>query len=301
METQVIRQQPVKLFFFNNYETLFWIRKFFDYFLFSSIYISLCAVIMTWQSSHLLHLTISKDYYWFVFFATICSYNFHWYLTPQSSHSAERTDWSLHHKNTHLIFYFAGVIGSVIFFYTLRQHWFALFFATLLTFLYSAPKIPLPYFRFLKQVAIGKTIFLTTVWTYVTTILPVFIAGLHFNHETKWFAASRFFLIYGICILFDYRDRAEDKKEGIRTMVNYFDETGVARLFVFSIIAFIVFTISLLFSGVSILAVLTLVMPGIILFLIYHQVKDNNSDYLYYFVLDGLMMLSALLMAILPI
>jgi 4-hydroxybenzoate polyprenyltransferase len=256
---------------------------------------------MTWQSSHLLHLTISRDYYWFVFFATICSYNFHWYLTPHSITSAERTRWSLDHKNAHLIFYFAGVIGSLIFFYKLRQHWFALFFATLLTFLYSAPKIPLPYFRFLKQVAIGKTIFLSTVWTYVTAILPVFIAGQHFNHEMKWFAASRFFLIYAICILFDYRDRIGDKEEGIRTMVNYFDEPSVNRLFVFSVIAFVVFTIGLLFSGVSVLAVFVLIIPGIILFYIYSLAKNSQSDYLYYFVLDGLMMLSALLMAVLPI
>jgi 4-hydroxybenzoate polyprenyltransferase len=256
---------------------------------------------MTWQSSYLLRLTISKDYYWFVFFATICSYNFHWYLTPRGETLAERTRWSLEHKNTHLIFYFAGVIGSLIFFYKLREHWFALFFATLLTFLYSAPKIPLPYFRFLKQVAIGKTIFLTVVWTYVTAILPVFIGGQHFNHEMKWFAASRFFLIYGICILFDYRDRTYDKEEGIRTMVNYFDENGVNRIFVFSILAFVIFTIGLLFSGVSVLIVLVLIIPGIVLYSIYPKAKNNNSDYLYYFVLDGLMMLSALLMAILPI
>lgn len=258
---------------------------------------------MTWQSSHVLHIPFSADYYWFVFFATICSYNFHWYLTPQVKGATKRMLWSVQHKSIHLVFYFAGVIGSVIFFYKLRDHWFALFFATLLTFLYSAPKIPLPYFRFLKQVAIGKTIFLATVWTYVTTILPLFISGLlhHFNHQMKWFAASRFFLIYGICILFDYRDRAGDKQQGIRTLVNYFDEGMVNRLFIFSFIAFIIFTLSLLFSGVSLLTVLILIIPGIILVAIYNQAKKNDTDYFYYFILDGLMVLSALMMAILSI
>jgi 4-hydroxybenzoate polyprenyltransferase len=186
----------------------------------------------------------------------------------------------------------------LIFFYELREHWFALLFATLLTFLYSAPKIPLPYFRFLKQVAVGKTIFLTTVWTYVTAILPVFIAGLHFNHQMKWFAASRFFLIYGICILFDYRDRADDKEGGLRTLVNYFDETAVNRLFRFAFIAFIFFSCGLLLGGFSILTVLLIILPGIILYLLYPKAKKSDSDYLYYFILDGLMMLSALLMAI---
>lgn len=253
---------------------------------------------MTWQSSHLLNLSISADYYWFVFFATLCSYNFHWYLTPHSLHAGKQISWSAHHKNTQALLYFAGVIGSVIFFYKLRQHWFALFFATVLTFLYSAPKIPLPFFRFLKQVAIGKTIFLTAVWTYVTAILPVFIAGLHFNHAMKWFSASRFFLIYCICILFDFRDRDDDKEEGIRTMVNYFEEPGVDRLFVLSFFSFIIFTAGLLFTGVPLLTVLILIIPGILLFSIYRHAKKNVSDYLYYFVLDGLMMLSALLMII---
>lgn len=256
---------------------------------------------MTWQSGYVLQLPIPDDLYWFVFFATICSYNFHWYLTPQSQFSTERTRWSLQHKNTHLLFYFAGVIGALIFFYKLREHWFALFFATLLTFLYSAPKIPLPYFRFLKQVAIGKTLFLTTVWTYVTAMLPVFIASQHFNHAMKWFSASRFFLIYSICILFDYRDRTDDRQDGIRTLVNYFDETVVNRLFVFSIVAFIFFTLGLLFTGTSLISVLILIIPGIVLFSIHKMAKHSTSDYLYYFVLDGLMVLSALLMAILPI
>ncbi len=265
---------------------------------------------MTWQSAHLLLIRVPLDYYWFVFFATICSYNFHWYLTPLSQLPSERIIWTFHNKNTHLILYFAGVIGSVFLFYKLRQHWLALSFSVILTFLYSAPKIPLPYFRFLKQVAIGKTIFLTTVWTYVTTILPIIISGQHyfndpkphyFNHEMKWFAASRFFLVYAICILFDYRDRTDDQKEGIRTLVNYFDEGMVNRLFVFSLIAFGIFTLALLTAGLSLISLLILLFPGVLLSGIYQRSKHSQSDYLYYFVLDGLMMLSALVMAILSI
>jgi 4-hydroxybenzoate polyprenyltransferase len=255
---------------------------------------------MTWQSSYLLGLDVSWDYYWFVFFATLCSYNFHLYLTPAvSHHTAERSRWSGRHKNTQLLFYFAGVVGALVFFFKLKNHWFALFFAMLLTFLYSAPKIPLAYFRFLKQVAVGKTIFLTAVWTYVTAILPVLISGeKHFTHEMKWFAASRFFLIYGICILFDYRDREDDREEGLRTLVNYFDETAISRLFRFAFIAFIFFTCGLLISGVPVLTVIFIIIPGIILLFLFQLAKKSASDYLFYFVLDGLMMLSGLLMAL---
>lgn len=278
------------------------LRKIFNFFLFSSIYISLCSVLMTWQTSHVLGLSYSYDFFWFVFFASICSYNFHWFLTPLSHKSPDRVQWTHDHKNAHLLFYFAGVIGSLIFFIKLREHWLALLFATFITFLYSAPKIPLPYFRFLKQVAIGKTTFLTMVWTYVTAIMPVFIANVpHFDHQMKLFAASRFFLIYGICILFDYRDRDDDRDEGIRSMITYLDEKGVNRLFLFSLIAFALFTLGLLFTGFSLLSVIVLLVPGFILAFLYPYAKRNFSDYLYYFVLDGLMMLSGLLMLILPI
>ena len=280
------------------------LRKIFDFFLFSSLFISLCAVVMVYQTYQLLiYEQPSATLLLFIFFSTVCSYNFHWWLTPTSVHSSQRIYWAQQHKGLHLFLYIIGLVACVIFFFLLRKHWLAIAFGGILTFLYSAPKIPLPYFRFLKQVAIGKTIFLTTVWTYVTAILPVFVSGLlhHYNHEMKWFAASRFFLIYAICIVFDFRDRADDKLEGIRTMVNYFDETGVNRLFIFSIIAFFIFTTILHFSGMSLITVLILMIPGIILFSIYNKAKYSVSDYLYYFVLDGLMMLSALLMAILSI
>jgi len=84
----------------------------------------------------------------------------------------------------------------------------------------------------------------------------------------------------------------------VRTLVNYFDETAVGRLFGFALMAFFLFTCCLLFSGVSALTVSIILLPGFILFFIFPAAKKSNSDYLYYFALDGLMMLSSLLLAI---
>ena len=49
----------------------------------------------------------------------------------------------------------------------------------------------------------------------------------------------------------------------------------------------------LLINSLGNLQVMALVVPGIILSLLYYPSKRNFSDYLYYFILDGLMMLSA--------
>jgi len=254
---------------------------------------------MVYQTSYLLfHSLPPFSLIAFVFFSTICSYNFHWFLTPNSVTLSARSKWTQKHKQLHLILYSTGLAGSVFYFFMLREHWMALAFAGFVTFLYSAPKLPQTFFRELKHVAIGKTIFLSFVWMFVTTMLPVFIAGKTFKIEHLIFACSRFFLVYSICIIFDYRDREDDKKEGIRSMITYFSEKSINHLFIISIILFATFTVSLYWFHYTSSTVLILLLPGIIVASLYKHSKNNFSDYLYYFVLDGMMMFSALLMLI---
>jgi 1,4-dihydroxy-2-naphthoate octaprenyltransferase len=257
---------------------------------------------MVYQTCYLFRLPVSLPLLFFTFFATICSYNFHWYLTPDFPSDSQRVNWSKHHKTLHLALYFTGVIGSLVSFFFIYTHWLALLIATGITFLYSAPKVPFPFFRFLRKIAVGKTIFLATVWTYVTAVLPVFISGSVFGGPAILFAFSRFFLIYAICILFDFRDREEDKASGIRSLITLLSERGIDRLFILSVFLFLLFTVSLFFfHPLSPVAELALLIPGAILCSLYSYAKQHFTDFLYYFVLDGLMMLSALLLLVLPI
>jgi 4-hydroxybenzoate polyprenyltransferase len=275
------------------------LKKIFDFFLFSSLFISLCAVVMVYQTYQLLiYDEPSSTLLLFIFSSTFCSYNFHWWLTPTSVHSSERISWAQKHKGLHLFLYISGLIACIIFFFLLRQHWLAIAFGGLLTFLYSAPKLPQTFFKSLKKVAIGKTIFLSFVWMYVTTLLPLFASGTALNVKSILFAVSRFFLIYSICILFDYRDRDDDKKEGIRSMITYFNEQGIDRLFAISLIIFAATTIALHLFNFTITDIIMLLIPGIIVAILYPKAKASYSDYLFYFILDGLMMLSALLMLV---
>ena len=186
---------------------------------------------MAYQTLQLLGLDINYDYLAFVFFASLCSYSFHWWLTPYSISEKIRMQWMRRNKYIHEIFFFIGLTGSAILYFRLKEHAIWIIIAVVLTFLYSAPKIPFPAFRILKRIAIGKTIFLAFVWMYVTTALPLFISGANWQWREILFCASRFFLIYAICIIFDYRDREYDKKAGIRSMITYFNERGIDLLF----------------------------------------------------------------------
>jgi hypothetical protein len=57
-------------------------------------------------------------------------------------------------------------------------------------------------------------------------------------------------------------------------------------------------TAGMLFYQYSTLSILILFIPGILTALVYNHARKNFGDILYYFVLDGLMALSALLMLV---
>ncbi len=278
------------------------LKSVFNFFLFSSLYIALCAVVMVFQLQLLFpQVNVSGIFYLFVFFSTMCSYNFHWWLTHHSATGSERLQWALKYKWLHLVLYFIGMLGAAACFFMIRQHWIWIGLGAFFTFLYSAPKIPQHFFIGLRRIAVGKTIFLAFVWMYVTTLLPLLVNNNPWQPAFTWLALSRFFLIYAICILFDYRDREDDKADGIRSMITWFNERGINNLFALSIALFVGFTLLLYTGNTNGITIGLLLLPGAVVTALYRYAKKHFSDYLYYFVLDGLMMLSGVLMILVDI
>lgn len=276
-------------------------RRFFDFFIFSSLFIAGCAVIMVYQVNDIFNLHYpSRPYLWFVFFSTICSYNFHWYFTPDTASETRRTLWTQQHKRLHILLIIVSLIGACLFFLQLTQFWEWIAVSVILTFLYSAPKLPFKAAYFLRRIAVGKTIFLAMVWTYVTGILPIILSGERWEPAHFLFCSGRFFFIYAICIIFDFRDREQDKRDGIKSMITYFNEKAINILFYSSIVFFLIAMGSLYFLGFPLILVIVLIVPGLIVAGLYNYMKREFSDYLYYFALDGMMAFSALLTAFLP-
>jgi hypothetical protein len=271
----------------------------FRFFVFSSLYIAVCALVMVYQLQILFSgFLMPPAFYGFVFFSTMCSYNFHWWLSSHSATGSERLQWAGANRSVHLWLYLLSLVGVVVSFWLIRQHWFWIAVGAVLTFLYSAPKIPQRFFIALRKIAIGKTIFLAMVWTYVTTLLPLFVAGEPWQPAFAWLACSRFFLVYAICILFDYRDREDDKADGIRSMITWFNERGINNLFAISMLLFVFFAVLIFPEILTAKRLVAWLIPGAIVAALYPYAKKHFSDYLYYFILDGLMMLSGLLMMV---
>lgn len=278
------------------------LTRLFKFYIYSNIFIACCTILMVLQTDlFVLHIDPNPYFLGFAFFSTLTSYSFHWFLTGQSFAHSDRIAWIHENRAYHFILFWVGLAGTSVFFFYLLHYWHWLLLGAVVTFLYSAPKIPNKYFRLLRRVAYGKTLFLAGVWTYVTTILPFLISEKPVEADIALFVVSRFFLIYAICIVFDYRDRTDDISAGIRSMITYFSEKGVDILFALSILLFVVFTVALYWYDFSTLEIVLLLIPGLVMAGLYKYSKRNFSDIFYYFVLDGLMMLSALLMLIFSI
>lgn len=94
-------------------------------------------------------------------------------------------------------------------------------------------------------------------------------------------------------MLFDYRDREDDRVAGVLSIVTNMKEENITKLFYFSIFLSAIFSGLLLLYGFGIFSVITLIIPVVITALLYNTARRNFNDILYYFVLDGLMAFSA--------
>src|SRR5690606_37104229 len=94
------------------------LRAAFRYFLFTSVFITGCALLMVQQTKDLLLLQYDhQGYLLLVFFSTICSYNVHWYLTPGMPSENERVRWTQQHNRLHLLLTLTGLAGAGVLFF----------------------------------------------------------------------------------------------------------------------------------------------------------------------------------------
>ncbi|HUQ96778.1 MAG TPA: hypothetical protein VM010_03865 [Chitinophagaceae bacterium] len=204
---------------------------------------------------------------------------------------APKTSFDAIPRKLHIILAIIGMIGSGIFFVLLRPHWFWLAGAGFLSFLYTAPKFPLRFTQVLQKIAYGKTVFLTLAWTYITTMLPLLITDTAFDASHIIFCVNRFFLIYAICILFDLRDRNSDQEAGIKSIITNAPLPAVNRMYWGTLIVYFFTTLLLLFHF-PISVIIAFLIPGIILSAGYQWFKKQQAEFVYNFILDGLMIFS---------
>ena len=164
--------------------------------------------------------------------------------------------------------------------------WTAYLLPTLfLTLFYTAPKFPIKLFKHLHGKALAKTFYLSFVWVYTTCILPFKITATPINHESLFYIITQFVFFYIICLLFDYKDRHEEKIPFLFIDTNKHIIKIILLLMVVPIITLIVLPNTTLIHQLSI---------GFLLsywFLLYTLPESLHSkhDYWFYGLLDSWM------------
>lgn len=251
---------------------------------------------MSWETQYLSGFT-DHTYLWFIFFSTLLSYSFHSVVNTVYNDVSPRHRWN--ERNRKLLFillFFSAVASGLIFVYNYLDNFWPFFIGGVLTFVYSAPNLEGRLFEFMRKIAFGKTIFLAFMWTYATTMLPI-LAHDPSSDIISAFLGSRFYLVYAICILFDLRDREEDRQKGIRALPTMLGENPVRVFYFISIGVSAFFSIMYSWPLITITSFLLLA-PAIIALFIFSFSRARDGEILYYVYLDGLMMLSAILHAI---
>jgi len=264
-------------------------------FIFGNIYISICAVVMCLYAFYTFNVEPDIIYLLFVFFATMTSYSFHWYLTPDVSETSMRFKWVIENRKLLQYFFLLSISATSVLLFILRDYFLILAITALFTFIYSAAKISRKPFIWLRKIVIRKTAYLAGIWTLVSVILPMIISKVEFSNSAVIFTINRFLLIYVICILFDHRDKEEDKRNGVKNLIGQMSIGSIRILYFLCLGLFFISSIMLFTRELDLIEFLILIIPGILLCFSFGHSISTRSDYWYYFYLDGLMMLSGFL------
>ncbi|MBS1495617.1 MAG: hypothetical protein JSU03_10905 [Bacteroidetes bacterium] len=259
-----------------------------------SIFISFCAVALCFQTDVILHNSSDIHIYGFVFFATLSSYNFYW-LISKFSFSKERALQVFIKKNfSYLSMFSVAAIGMLYCIYFLPYLYLYVAIAILLTLLYSLPLWPFKFASFARKAGFLKTTLLSFTWAYVTVIFPA-IPVLHTDPLLViTLFAARFFFMLLLCVIFDMRDMAIDKIHALHSLATDVSHRNL------TIIINIIF---LLYAATGIWVriyfkdnpqVIAFAITGIIVWIVYRFSFKKQGYFFYYFLVDGLMMVSAL-------
>lgn len=259
-----------------------------------AVFIAFCAAALVSQTAQLLHLSCNYYLAAFVFFSTLCSYNFHWLVSSLGNQTRLSFSTFVPHT-TKLFFLFTGFTGLCVVFPKSAVSYTDAAIAFLLTFIYSIPLLPVKQLAFTRKAGFLKTILLAFTWMFVTAYIPLHQAGNVTSAASIWWMIRRFLFMLMLCIMFDNRDITSDKIKGLHSLAT--DLKPLVMKWLIYVIFFLLFASNFMYTinGISITQSIALQIAATATLIVYIYSKNKQSYFFYYFLVDGLMLLSALL------
>ncbi len=259
-----------------------------------SFFIAVCAIFLCAQTYILFKISPDFNLLLFVFMATLCSYNFYWML-PGARLILNGAAAQFLKKYTAGVFIFTSSALTIIVFIVFNtQYIVPVGIAMLLTLLYSLPLWPLQrkWFKYIPGVL--KPILLAFTWAYVTVMIPLWGKAVPGSALIHWFAVQWIF-VFLLCLLFDKRDHVTDKIHGLSTLANTISFKNLKLVWYACFIALMVLQQWFLIEHQPFLLALVFSILYVYLLALWRLSTTKRGPFFYYFLVDGSMLLSALL------
>lgn len=230
-----------------------------------------------------------------VFGSTLFVYNVHYLIKKSDEHISDRFAWSQHYRIWHYLFLITGVICCLVSLPFLpRQILMACGVLGVLSLAYSLPLLPFKNKKRLKDFGLIKILVLTGVWTIVTSILPMLWWGKSMA-DYPFEILIRFVFMFTLCVAFDIRDMQTDVEAGIITLPNLIGLQNSYRLMNVTLVLFAALSIIQYLRYPSVIRLTGELVTAVITWLVIRYTKTHPSDKVYLGMVDGMMLLYALL------
>jgi 4-hydroxybenzoate polyprenyltransferase len=230
-----------------------------------------------------------------VFCSTLFVYNVHYLIKKSTPELSDRFGWSQHHRLWHYLLMSIGIAGCCIAAFHLPQNILLVcMLLAVLSFSYSIPLLPFKNKKRLKDFGWIKILVLTTVWTIVTSVLPILYHSQAIT-DYPFEIMIRFVFMFTLCVAFDIRDMQTDMEAGIATLPNIIGIRGSYRVMSVSMVLFIIMSIIQYARYPSVNRLIAEIIVAIATKLAIDYARKHPSDRAYLGLVDGMMLLYATL------
>ena len=263
-----------------------------------SIFISFCAAALSIQTLQLFSVSIDWCIIAFIFFATLFAYNIYWMVSKFSFSNYKSFLAFIQKSKLSLLVILVAFIGGLCCFIQLHLVMYNIIITFILFALYAIPVLPFKQLHFTRRAGFLKTVLLAFTWAFVTTLIPLQISIFHLDISVILIFINRFLFMLMLCIIFDKRDIAVDKIRGLQSLATNIKPVFLNALILFIVIIYGFICFTMMVSGFTLPHIFSLICTAIITVFFYLFSFKKRGYLFYYFFVDGLMLLSALLTAL---
>lgn len=277
-------------------------KRLLDWLLLTNVYTACCAVALCMATERLVNGArpdVLSRLHALVFGCSLLVYNIHPAIKKRASDKIGLPRLTEHHQ---LVFIALSAIGVVIGSLGLQVLSPAMVVACgvlgFISFAYTLPILPFKNRRRIRDIGWLKILSLTSVWTIVTSVLPI----LFWKHSIADYPLEivlRGLFIFTLCIIFDIRDMQTDSLSRINTLPRMLGLRNTYMLMNALLLAFV---------GVEVLQylrhplwyrMLAVIITAILTRIVARYLKNREREWEYILYADGLMLLYSALVLLL--